>query len=263
MSNFDEILSAARTKSVPAKASTAKAGDSVNQKAEPSAQLASYKRVLVLEQIRDRPHKDTRPINPHHVEELIESISALSLIQPIAVDRYGHLLAGGHRREALAILQVRDPDTFEKHFPGGQIPVRVYDFDASHNESLATAIEAAENEKRRDYTPTEVRELAERLVAAGYQEVKGRPTRNQKALKPALATIIGKSTKTVQRYLNQDTQTPSSGNESPKGGQLSTFSKWTRTLSEIEKQAPEMLSEGEELAQLAGQLKAKIQKMSN
>jgi ParB family chromosome partitioning protein len=42
------------------------------------------------------------------------------------------------------------------------------------------------------------------LVKAGYRNTRGKPKAGQKALAPALAIIIGKSTKTVQRYLQPE-----------------------------------------------------------
>ncbi len=52
----------------------------------------------------------------------------------------------------------------------------------------------------------EVRALAERLREAGYTDVRGRPARGEKALRPALEVIIGKSIRTVRRYLNIETE---------------------------------------------------------
>jgi len=62
--------------------------------------------VMPLEAIKPRD-ADTRPLNPAHVEALAESIAALGLIDPLAVDKQGRLLAGGHR--LAAILQLRRP----------------------------------------------------------------------------------------------------------------------------------------------------------
>jgi ParB family transcriptional regulator, chromosome partitioning protein len=54
------------------------------------------------------------------------------------------------------------------------------------------------------------------LRRSGYEDLKGRPKPGQKSVVLALSTIIGKSDKTVRRYLSEDGQ--------PKGGQVSTFS---------------------------------------
>jgi ParB family transcriptional regulator, chromosome partitioning protein len=154
---------------------------------------------LALDEIIDRP-MDTRSLNPAHVNALADSIAALGLIQPIAVDKSGQLLAGGHRLAAITQLQTTNPTAFAEHFSEG-IPVRRYDFAAMDDPDLAMAIEATENEKRRDYTAQEVRGLADRLKAAGYHHTKGRAKTGDKSLIPSLAVIVGKSERQINRYL--------------------------------------------------------------
>jgi ParB family chromosome partitioning protein len=151
----------------------------------------------------DRAGGDSRPLNPAHVEELTNSIAVVGLIAPIAVDSRGRLLAGGHRRAAILELQERDPEAFVKQFPAGQVPIRRYDFDSEVEPEKALAIEASENEKRKDYTAAEVRAIAERLRSAGYRDSPGKPKKGEKALRPALELIIGKSLRQVRRYLNE------------------------------------------------------------
>jgi ParB family transcriptional regulator, chromosome partitioning protein len=160
---------------------------------------------IPLEEITDRPGGDTRSLNQPHVEALAESIAAVGLIQPIAVDIKGNLLAGGHRRAAIFHLSVFNPEAFDTHFSQG-VPIRRYDFDASQDTEMALAIEATENEKRRDYTPEEVKDLAERLKLAGYNYTSGRPKKGQKSLIPSLSVIVGKSDKTIRRYLEDAPQ---------------------------------------------------------
>ncbi|HIK06727.1 MAG TPA: hypothetical protein IGS40_18880 [Trichormus sp. M33_DOE_039] len=53
-------------------------------------------------------------------------------------------------------------------------------FDAESDPDLALQVEIAENEKRRDYTPNEVKAIADRLRTAGFIHVKGRPKKGQK-----------------------------------------------------------------------------------
>jgi ParB family transcriptional regulator, chromosome partitioning protein len=154
---------------------------------------------LALDEIIDRP-MDTRSLNAIHVNALADSIAALGLIQPIAVDNNGQLLAGGHRLAAITQLRTTNPAAFAEHFSGG-IPVRRYDFVAIDDPDLALAIEATENEKRRDYTAQEVRSLADRLKAAGYHHTKGRAKTGNKSLIPSLAVIVGKSERQINRYL--------------------------------------------------------------
>jgi ParB family transcriptional regulator, chromosome partitioning protein len=160
--------------------------------------------LLPLASIQTRP-QDTRPLNEAHVAALVESITVLGLIQPIAVDSQGVLLAGGHRREAIERLQNSNPEAFTEHFGAG-VPVRSYDFDSSQDPDRALAIEATENEKRRDYTASEVKELADRLKAAGYHHSNNRPKEGAKLLLPSLAVIVGKSERQIQRYLSEENE---------------------------------------------------------
>ena len=174
-----------------------------DREAEAKAELEqSRSSVLPLGKILDRT-SDTRELSSQHVSDLAESIAVLGLLEPLVVDRRGRLLAGGHRKAAVFVLKEANPSAYEKQFPNDLVPVRVVDFDAEENPDLALQVEVTENEKRRDYTPGEVRALAERLRDAGYADVKGRPAKSEKALRPALEVIIGKSIRTVRRYLNQ------------------------------------------------------------
>lgn len=188
--------------------SKTKLGGALGAIGKPSPIAPSTESTLPLNQITDRPGGDTRPLNPAHIEALAESIAAVGLIQPIAVDNQGRLLAGGHRRAAIVYLQSTNPTAFSQWFGAG-VPVHRFDFDASQDEARALAIEASENEKRRDYTPGEVRELADRLVSAGYRATEGRPKKGEKSLIPSLAVIVGKSHRTIHRYLDA----PSGDNE--------------------------------------------------
>jgi ParB family transcriptional regulator, chromosome partitioning protein len=184
MSDFDDILAAAQRK-----------------RGQPSAPKAAESK-LPLDAIAQR-EEDSRPLNPDHVQALADSIAILGLIQPLAVDQAGRLLAGGHRRAALLLLQEQNPEAFAKHFPSAQIPVRIMPFDSAQQPDLALEIELSENEKRRDYTPAEVRAIADKLRAAGYRDSTGRPKKGEKQLRPALTVIFGKSIATVRRYLNE------------------------------------------------------------
>jgi ParB family transcriptional regulator, chromosome partitioning protein len=194
---------------------------------------------------------DTRPLNPSHVDALMQSISALGLIEPLAIDNRGRLLAGGHRLAAIRQLKEQQPQLFEQHFPGDKIPVRMMDFDAELDPEQALNIEVAENEQRRDYTPSEVRVIAERLKAEGYKDGKGRPKAGEKALTPALQIIIGKSRRTVMSYLAGE-------DEKPKTVQRCTHLK--RVLRELEEWEKSDGEEGEAAAKLRGQL-PKIKKL--
>ncbi len=154
---------------------------------------------LPLERIKDR-ESSTRTLNTEHVQSLKESIATLGLIEPLAVDREKVLLA------AIALLLDTDPDTFEQHFPKSAIPVRVMPFSAANEPDRALQVEVAENEYRRDYTPAEVKKIAQRLINAGYKDAKGRPKKGEKVLMPALSTVVGKNRRTLQRYLHGDSK---------------------------------------------------------
>jgi ParB family chromosome partitioning protein len=170
------------------------------------AALAGPPTLLELDDIKPR-QDSTREIEPEHVRALAESIAALGLIEPIVVDVAQRLLAGGHRVEALKFLRDQQPDAYARWFASG-VPVLSKDFDAEVNPSRALEIEIAENEHRRDYTGSQVKELATRLRAAGYRDTVGRPKVGEKALGPALEVIVGKSMKTIRKLL-VDEQAPS------------------------------------------------------
>jgi len=157
---------------------------------------------LLLKQIKHR-EQDTRPLNATHVQSLAESIAVLGLIEPLVLDIQGRLLAGGHRLAAIQFLEETQPDKYQQHFPDDRIPVRLLPFNAEQDPDLALQIEVAENEQRRDYTANEARAIAELLRTAGYLDLKGRPKKGEKALMPALTVVVGKSIRTVQRYLNE------------------------------------------------------------
>lgn len=155
---------------------------------------------LPLEQIHDRVGGDTRPLNPAHIEELAKSIALLGLIEPLVIDNQNRLLAGGHRRAAILQVWENEPEIFERHFTNG-IPVYQIDIDSEKDPELAVKIEIAENEHRRDYTPGEVRAIADRFRNAGLSGERGRPAKGEQPLIPALMSVIGKSRTTVWRYL--------------------------------------------------------------
>lgn len=184
MTNLDKIIAAAKLK-----------------QGQP-ALIRSQDSTLLLAQIEPR-QQDTRPLNPRHVEALAESIAVLGLIEPLVTDKNGRLLAGSHRLAAIALLKESQEEQYQIQFPGDRIPVRTLAFNAEEEPELALQIEVAENEQRRDYTPTEVKAIAARLRSADYVDVKGRPKKGQKALMPALAVVVGKHLRTVQRYLNE------------------------------------------------------------
>lgn len=163
------------------------------------------KLTLKLSQIQLR-ETDTRPLHSAHVESLAESIAVLGLLEPLVVDSRNRLLAGGHRLASIKRLKEQNLQAYQTHFPNEAIQVRAMPFDAEADPELALQVEVAENEHRRDYTPSEVRALADRLQKQGYKQLKGRPAKGEKSLVLALAFVINKSKRTVERYLKEETQ---------------------------------------------------------
>jgi ParB family transcriptional regulator, chromosome partitioning protein len=160
---------------------------------------------IPLDQIKVR-QQNTREINANHASELAESIATLGLLEPLVVDMRSRLLAGGHRLTAIQSLKTTKSADFLQVFPDSLIPVRVMPFDADKEPDKALQCEVAENEHRRDYTVKEVRALAERLMAAGYTNKRARPKQGEKAIVPALEIIVGKSRRTIMRYLSEKTE---------------------------------------------------------
>jgi len=200
--------------------------------------------LVPFKDIRLRP-EDTRTPKAEAVLAMAESVAAVGLLQPLAVDRVRRLVAGLHRLEACRVLLtfstaarldcLRPLPGFDKLDPKDTaarlqalpdrdalpaplnetfIPCRVLlDLDAEKDPGAALAAEAAENTARRQYTRKEIAALAARLVAAGYRDAPGRPRKGEKSLRPALALVLGVDLSTVRRNLNE-----------PKPAQVSGFS---------------------------------------
>jgi ParB family chromosome partitioning protein len=165
---------------------------------------------------------DLRPLRPAHVSDLAASIATVGLIQPPAVDVKGRLLAGEHRRAALVLLREfsANVEAVAAHWPNLEaddhariaagwktqgfdrgVPVRRMAFDAAVDRARALAVEATENEKRADFSKNEIRDVVEKLKAAGFRTQTGRPKKGEKPLAPQLAIIFGKSERQVFNYL--------------------------------------------------------------
>ncbi len=186
-------------------AQTSKPTAKNEKKQPPNLSSTEIKGSLPFDDIRDRANPDSRPIDSSHAAELADSISAIGLISPIAVDKNGCLLAGSHRRAALAMIRASNSKAWNQHFPENRVAVRVFDFDSRDEPSRALDIEVEENQQRKDYTPTEVRDLAARLKNAGYKDYPGRPPKGTKTLTKALTELTGKSTRTVKGHLAEET----------------------------------------------------------
>jgi len=189
-----------------------------------------------LAAIRPRPGGDSRPLNAHHVLNLAESIAAVGLVEPPTVDSAGHLLAGAHRVAALRLLARSDQEervalwwkltqfnqspltarqkieverlTGLSPLETEEVPVMILPFNADEDPARALAIETSENTQRRSYSKDEILTLVQRLQAAGFVEREGRPRAGEKALRPALSVVLGKSANTVRRWLGVLNDTP-------------------------------------------------------
>lgn len=191
---------------------------------------------LSLAAIHARPGGDSRPLNATHVLNLAESIAAVGLVEPPTVDSAGHLLAGAHRVAALMLLSVSDreervqmwralaqfnqsPLTTKQQMEverltdlspleTKEVPVMILPFNAAEDPARALAIETSENTQRKSYSKDEILTLVQRLQAAGFVEREGRPRAGEKALRPALSVVLGKSANTVRRWLGVLNDTP-------------------------------------------------------
>lgn len=206
------------------------AGRAQARQAEAWAQQEQARRsTLPLAAIKPRPNGDSRLLKPDHILNLAESIATIGLVEPPTVDRFGQLLAGAHRVAALRLLahtektarikmwiqltsvdndqltpkQKADIDRLTALAPLDRqdIPVMIFPFDATENPSAALAVETSENTQRRSYSKQEIMMLADRLKKAGFVEREGRPRAGEKALRPALSLVLGKSDNTIRRWL--------------------------------------------------------------
>ena len=171
---------------------------------------------------------DTRTLNPEHVENLAESIAVIGLLEPLVTDENYRLLAGGHRLAAIELLKEKQPQVYAELFFSELVPIRIMPFDALENPTRALQCEVAENEHRRDYTPKEVKELAQRLKEAGYTNSPHRPKKGEKALVPALRIIVGKSRRSIMRYLSAE-------DDNEKSVPTGTLNAETKALQKIQK----------------------------
>lgn len=199
-----------------------------------------------LSQIHPHPNP-SRTLDPRHVLDLARSIAALGLIHPLVIDVEDVVIAGSHRYAALVVLATPHADRYTRlvelapaaagiewqadalEFPGAErldfyrVPVRVLPLSQREAPDEAWRAEVAENERRRDYSPKEVRALAERLKEQGYKIAAGRYVSGERAL-PVIAALVGKSERQVRRLLSMDLDaTP--GKLSRPDGQIAELAK--------------------------------------
>ncbi len=107
--------------------------------------------------------------------------------------------------------------------PKGKIPVQVVDVTGRGGSELALAVEAAENNVRRQYTEDEIKDLAERFKAAGYTHRDGKPAEGEKTMMNALEAAVGRSKRQIQRVLA--------------GSKKSKKTKWELAVAALERAA--------------------------
>jgi hypothetical protein len=179
-----------------------------------------------------KPHPSpSRPLDYRHVLDMAHSIAALGLIQPLVVDIDDVVVAGGHRFAALLLLgegaterknqlaflcpattsaqldQIADLlnelPTVATQVDFQCIPIRALPLRIATDAEAAWRIEVAENERRKDYKPKEVRAIAERLQLQGYRLRSGGGGTEPRAL-PVLTALLGKSERQVRRILREE-----------------------------------------------------------
>lgn len=137
---------------------------------------------LPLSHVRPRA-EDTRPLRDSHVKDLVESIGALGLIEPLVVDLKGVLLAGGHRLAAIQFLKKNESEIYQLHLPDDLVPVRIMSFDAEADPERSLQVKLAENELRVNYSRDQIERLAERLRSLNYRDTPGRPREGERVYK--------------------------------------------------------------------------------
>jgi len=219
--------------------------------------------LLDLDAIRNR-EADTRPPRAAHVLSLAESIAAVGLVQPLAVDYRHILVAGLHRLVALRLLAADGIEaralrlaelegaprmdmaetrarllalpelaSLPEPLASRLVPCRVLDMDAEADPEGALAAEAAENTARKNYTPTEVAAVADRLRMAGFRDSPGRPRAGERALRPALALVLGLDLATIRRHLNQPKPAQVCGFPEAAGTLIRSLDAFDRALADV------------------------------
>jgi ParB family chromosome partitioning protein len=237
--------------------------------------------LIALDAVHDRG-EDTRPAKAAEVLSLAESIVAVGLLQPPAVDKHHRLVAGKHRICACRLLltppagrldflsavegfnaeemgeriaALPPVDGLPEPLPAGRIPVRVLtDLDAEADPAGALAAEAAENTARKQYTASEVRALAARLIKAGFTETQGRPRRGEKAVRPALSQALGMTERHIRRLINED-----GGKEVSIASALCSLRRAAVAMAELEIPGGRHLADVRDIAAAAGQIAAAIE----
>jgi hypothetical protein len=181
-----------------------------------------------------------RQVHEAHALDLALSIAAVGLIHFPVVNAKNEVIAGSQRLAAIEFLSLfrtlapndirrlfshqrdegdaavalDDDDIlsdeqvallkagYERHFPHG-VPVHRIDLEALPVATQALTIESIENEKRLDFSKSELLSIVSRLKAAGFRDRAGRPRAGERTLAGELERITGKSRRTVFRLLEE------------------------------------------------------------
>lgn len=88
-------------------------------KGSKALELKPGSQAIAWDSIRPRPDVNTRDLDPRHLLSLARSIAAVGLIQPLAIDTSGKLIAGGHRLAVWSLLSIADPTERQAAFLKG------------------------------------------------------------------------------------------------------------------------------------------------
>lgn len=195
-----------------------------------------------------------RQVHEAHALDLALSIAAVGLIHFPVVNPKNEVIAGSQRLAAIeflslfrtlapndirrlysyqhsegeAAVDLDDDDIlsdeqvgllkagFERHFPHG-VPVHRIDLETLPVATQALTIESIENEKRLDFSKSELLSIVSRLKAAGFRDKAGRPRAGERTLAGELERITGKSRRTVFRLLEELRAGPTGAPAAEKG----------------------------------------------
>lgn len=101
---------------------------------------------------------------------------------------------------------------------------------AADDAERALAVEAAENNVRRQYTNAEITALAERFKNAGYKTTAGKPRAGERTMLSALEAAVGRSKRQIQRILD--------------GGAGSRKTEWEKAVAALKRAAARVTKVG-------------------
>lgn len=158
---------------------------------------------VMLDRIASKWEYQVRKLDPKHVADLLASIRAQGLLEPLVVDQDDVLIAGNHRYAAVVQLKEGFPDEFRRWFPRSQVPVNRLPYKASEHLEEAIAASVAENQKRQDLDPRSVKEYRDKLAKKFKLHV-GRPKDGQTAMMAMLAQAFQRSPRYLRRVIQRE-----------------------------------------------------------